>query len=316
MYGPSHAPGMRQSNLTIWKYFVKKPKSEPGKLWVPNEEDDELDMDSLNSSGFSSDMQSSPAGAGVSVMAALGQAIPRLMDKDEGEEAAHDVARLTNKTCAAEDLAAAKAGALEGLAHILMTGSPAASASAASALANLVANADPNKAEVCRIPGAIARLLEMAGSSKLLPTTKQPAATSPSPSRSNAASNSPGGGGGGGGGESPCDSPAECRAGKGSDAAIRALLNIASSKESSALIFSHEGALESICCALSSARRWNKTLCPSSCTLHYTLRTKVPQHLTCCLDLVPFYPILFTLHPTALYPRIRAKVPQTQSPKP
>jgi len=275
MYGPSHAPGMRQSNLTIWKYFVKKPKSEPGKLWVPNEEEDELDMDSLNSSGFSSDMQSSPAGAGVSVMAALGQAIPRLMDKGEGEEAAHDVARLTNRTCAAEDLAAAKAGALEGLAHILMTGSPAASASAASALANLVANADPNKAELCRIPGAIARLLEMAGSSKSLPTTQQPMATSPSPSRSNGAAHLSGGADG----ESPCDSPAECRAGKGSDAAVRALLNIASSKESSALIFSHEGALDSICCALSSARRCYKTLSPNSLALHSKPRTKVLHSL-------------------------------------
>lgn len=236
---------MRQSNLTIWKYFVKKPKNEPGKLWVPNEEDDELGMDSLNSSGISADMQSSPAGAGVSVMAALGQAIPRLMDKDEGEEAAHDVARLTNSTCAAEDLAAAKAGALDGLAHILMTGSPSASASAASALANLVANADHNKTEVCRIPGAIARLLEMAGSSST-PVGVQAG----TPSRSNGAATSPGDGE-----STSCDSPAEYRAGKGPDAAVRALLNLASSKEASASIFSHEGALGFICSALSSGRR-------------------------------------------------------------
>lgn len=210
MYGPSHAPGMRQSKLTIWKYFVKKPKNEPHKLWVPNEEED-LDVESLNSS-LASD-RSSPAAAGVSVMSALAQAIPRLMDDDEGEAAAHDVARLTNNTSMAEDIAAARAGALESLAHILMTGTPAAATSAASALANLVANADSNKMTVCRITGTLAKLISLARE---------------------------------GGVEG---------AGKGSEAAVRALLNLSSAKEASGMIVAHPGALDAIFAVLSSRRR-------------------------------------------------------------
>ncbi len=64
---------MRQQNISIWKYFIKKPKYEPHKLWVPNEEEEDLGRLGAAAKAAQAASLSDVSGAGVSVMAAMAQ---------------------------------------------------------------------------------------------------------------------------------------------------------------------------------------------------------------------------------------------------
>ena len=145
------------------------------------------------------------------------------MDPQEGDKAAHDLARLTMNTSSAEDAAAAKAGAMEGLSHVLINGAPAASMSAASALANLVANAGSNKVTLCKIPGVLVKLVGLLRGER--------------------------------GGQRNDDDDDGMLAERGQDSAVRAMLNIVSSREACAAVLEQQGAVESVCELLRSPRR-------------------------------------------------------------
>lgn len=75
MYGPSSAPGMRTSNVSVFSYFVKRKKYEPHKVWVPGEEKEEECVEAvanaLVAGGGNSD--SAAMGGGVGTMSAMAQ---------------------------------------------------------------------------------------------------------------------------------------------------------------------------------------------------------------------------------------------------
>ena len=64
---------MRQQNISIWKYFIKKPKYEPHKLWVPNEEEEDLGRLGAAAKATQAASLADGSGAGVSVVAAMAQ---------------------------------------------------------------------------------------------------------------------------------------------------------------------------------------------------------------------------------------------------
>ena len=89
--------------------------------------------------------------------------LPQLKSSDTGEsaKAAAELVGLTNNTSTEEDTLVGRSGVLEVLGQVICKGNEDGKVSAASTLANLIANSDANKKLVTAMPDVIPSILNM-----------------------------------------------------------------------------------------------------------------------------------------------------------
>ena len=89
--------------------------------------------------------------------------LPNLKSSDpkESAAAAAEMVALTNNTSTEEDTLVGRSGALEVLGQVLSKGNEEGRVSAASALANLIANSDANKKSIIAMPEVIPAILNV-----------------------------------------------------------------------------------------------------------------------------------------------------------